>query len=403
MPQALILALVPQQLRRVIVRNYLGVLAGQDRLAVQVRAPGAVARGQVAVKASARQQHGPTRSLVLVRTVHRLVLSLLLSSHILMVHKLHTYYETYPAMGCTIKICLTATMSQTEADVLLRLLKKKILSFEKRCSRFLTTSELSRFNKKAGTKQGVTPQLLDIFTKARDIGLKTNGLYNPFVLPVLQRVGYLHSIVKEYENDPTDDFSNRVMTSIIDLELGDGWAKIPYGTAIDLGGCGKGYIGDQLADIVDTYNDVKGYWLSMGGDIVARGVHESGQPIMIGLQDETSKQTIAKVHPMGLDRYAVATSTILRRRGSEKGVAWHHIIDPRTAQPADTDILTASVCVRSLFDADVHATNCIIMGAEKASIYLKKHEVSDALLQLRTGDNIIIGDGIKGYVDKAVN
>jgi len=320
-----------------------------------------------------------------------------------MVHKLHTYYETYPAMGCTIKICLTATMSQIEADVLLRLLKKKILSFEKRCSRFLTTSELSRFNKKASTKQGVTPELLDIFTKARDIGLKTNGLYNPFVLPVLQRVGYLHSIVKEYENDPTDDFSNRVMTSITDLELGDGWAKIPYGTAIDLGGCGKGYIGDQLADIVDTYNDVKGYWLSMGGDIVARGVHESGQPIMIGLQDETSKRTIAKVNPMGLDRYAVATSTILSRRGSEKGVAWHHIIDPRTARPAETDILTASVCAKSLFDADVHATNCIIIGAEKASTYLKKHEVSDALLQLRTGDNIIIGDGIKGYVDKAVN
>jgi thiamine biosynthesis lipoprotein len=317
-----------------------------------------------------------------------------------MAHKLQTYYEIYPAMGSTIKICLTASMSQSQADSLLRLLKKTILNFEKRCSRFLPTSELSRFNQKAGTRQGVSPELLDIFTKARDIGMRTDGLYNPFVLPVLQRIGYLHSVVQEYADDPTNDYSDRAMTPVTDLEIGEGWARIPYGTALDLGGCGKGYIGDYLADIVDTYDTVEGYWLSMGGDVVARGIHESELPITIGIQDEQTMDTIAQVYPSGVERYAVATSTILRRHGIKDGKAWHHIIDPRTAHPAETDLLTASVCTKSLFEADVHATNCIIVGSKQAPAYLTRQAIHDALLQTQGSEHTFIGGHIKRYIDK---
>lgn len=315
--------------------------------------------------------------------------------------QLRTYYETYPAMGSVVKICLTSSMDQAEADRLLHHLKKEIMQFEKRCSRFLPASELSRFNQKAGTKQGVTPQLLSILTKARDIGIRTEGLYNPFILPALQRVGYLHSVVPDYANDPTNDYSSRVMTPVTNLEVGDGWARIPYNTAIDLGGCGKGYIGDLLADIIDTHETVKGYWLSMGGDIVARGIHESGLPIAIGISDEHTGKIIARMTPDGMERYAVATSTTLRRQGIQDGVSWHHIIDPRTARPADSDLPTVSVVHPFLFDADVHATNCIILGSPKVPYYLREHKLQDALLQPNKGKDIFIGEHIKRYVDTA--
>lgn len=103
-----------------------------------------------------------------------------------MVHRaLQTFYETYPALGSTIKLCLTATMSRSEADELFRELKKTIILFEKRCSRFLPSSELSLFNQKAGIKRGISPELRDVLVKAHRIGRQTNGLYNPFVLPSL--------------------------------------------------------------------------------------------------------------------------------------------------------------------------------------------------------------------------
>ena len=320
-----------------------------------------------------------------------------------MARNLTTYYETYPAMGSTIKICLTASMSEMEANKLLRLLKRTILRFEKRCSRFLPSSELSRFNQKAGTKQGVSPEFLKVVSKARDIGLRTDGLYNPFILPVLQRVGYLHSIVNTYVNDTTIDYSDRALTPVTDLEIGDGWARIPYGTAIDLGGCGKGYIGDELADIVDTYDEVEGYWLSMGGDVVVRGIHENGQPIAIGIVDEQRGGIIGRVEPKRGERYAVATSTILKRQGIKNGKAWHHIIDPRIAQPAETNLHTVTICTSSLFEADVHATNCIIVGLDGVSKYLKRHRISDALLQPRDDSIVHFGDRITRQVDKAVN
>ncbi|HEX7483516.1 MAG TPA: FAD:protein FMN transferase, partial [Candidatus Saccharimonadales bacterium] len=273
---------------------------------------------------------------------------------------------------------------------------------EKRCSRFLSTSELSRFNQKAGVRQGISPELRDILTKARDIGVKTDGLYNPFVLPVLQRVGYLHSIVNDYADDPTNDYSDRHMTPVEDLEIGNNWARIPYGTALDLGGCGKGYIGDLLADIVDENEVVEGYWLSIGGDVVARGIHETGQPIAIGIQDEASEKTIARIYPRELQRYAVATSTVMRRKGLKDGVAWHHIIDPRTGRPAESDVQTMTICEDSLFMADVHATNCIIIGAEHVTAYLQKHAIADAVLQAQDSTQQFFGDRVERYVDKAI-
>ena len=320
-----------------------------------------------------------------------------------MVHKaLHTYYETYPALGSTIKICLTSSVNQTEADTLLQLLKKTILVFEKRCSRFLPTSELSRFNQKAGTKQGVSPELRDILSKALAIGLKTDGLYNPFVLPALQRAGYLHSVVNDYSDDPTNDYSDRHMTPVGDLEVGDNWARIPYGTALDLGGCGKGYIGDQLADIIDDNQAIEGYWLSIGGDVIARGMHETGLPIMIGVQDEITGKTIARIHPDATQRYAVATSTVMRRKGVKDGVAWHHIIDPRTGKPADSDVQTMTIRDNLLFMADVHATNCIIIGSNQVPAYLEKYGIANAVLQTQDDSRQYFGDRVERYVDKAV-
>lgn len=320
-----------------------------------------------------------------------------------MVHRaLQTFYETYPALGSTIKLCLTATMSRSEADELFRELKKTIILFEKRCSRFLPSSELSLFNQKAGIKRGISPELRDVLVKAHRIGRQTNGLYNPFVLPSLQRAGYVHSVVNDYADDPTNDYSQRHLTPVTDIEIGDNWARIPHGTALDLGGCGKGYIGDQLADFIDNNQAVHGYWLSIGGDVVLRGIHETGKPIVVDVRDEVSNEVVAQIQSINRQRFGVATSTVMRRKGVKDGVSWHHIIDPRTGRPAESDIRTMTVCSDSLLAADVHATNCIIVGLDSVPGYLHKHAITEAVLQANDNTYRFYGSQVKGYIDKVV-
>lgn len=177
------------------------------------------------------------------------------------------YYQKQQALGSTVELSIAGDIESTAADELYRQLWHAVFQFERQFSRFLPASELSQFNRNAGVKQIISSEFQDILEKAKAIGAETDGLYNPFILPALQAAGYDHSLVKGYEQDSQDDHSHKVVAPVERLEIGDGWARIPFGTAIDLGGCGKGYLADVLAGMVPSY--IHGYWFSLGGDIAA--------------------------------------------------------------------------------------------------------------------------------------
>ncbi len=257
----------------------------------------------------------------------------------------------------------------------------RIFEFERRFSRFLTTSELSEFNRNAGTKQPVSAEFWDILVAAQKIGVETEGLYNPFILPVLQVAGYDHSLVRGHEHDRQDDHSRKRVAGVEDLEVGASWARIPPAAALDLGGCGKGYLADRLAD--DIEERVTGYWISLGGDVVCGGTDDAGHPWQVAIQKAAAggERDIGRVDVPAGERYAIATSGTIARRGTKNGKPWHHLIDPRTLAPAATDMRLATVCGPSGFRADVLASCAVILGSKQAPEFLRRQGISDALLQ----------------------
>lgn len=316
---------------------------------------------------------------------------------------MRTTYQERRALGCRIQLVLVMDeVSQEAADDLMRALWLEILYFEKRCSRFLPDSELSQFNRQAGTKQPVSAELADILAKAADMARRTGGVYNPFILPALQKAGYVGSLESDYAGDATDDFSDRSVVSADRLELGDGWARIPYNTALDLGGCGKGYIGDRLAAMVGGRDDLAGYWFSIGGDTVLGGTDEAGVPWTLYLQpDPKSDDRIGEiVMPAGPGPWAVATSSTRYRKSSRSG-AWHHIIDPRSGRIADSELELAVVHGRSLLVADVLATCVLIVGRGAASDVLADcGDVRAAAWQGKAPAGLELwGTGITSYQD----
>ncbi|HEY4161011.1 MAG TPA: FAD:protein FMN transferase [Candidatus Saccharimonadales bacterium] len=292
------------------------------------------------------------------------------------------HIQTRVALGSPVTLTVVSGSRQPVIDELFRQLWLLIFEFEKRFSRFLPASELSQFNREAAGRQPISAEFRSLLLAAKQMSALTNGLYNPFVLPALQRAGYTHSMVAAHAHDQVDDYSNRSVVSPDRLEVGDNWAGIPYGTAIDLGGCGKGYAGDLLADLIDARSDIQGYWFSLGGDIIARGLDEHGDPWVIQVEDTAGTGGIAgQCVTSGRERYAVATSSILRRKGVKDGRAWHHIIDPRTSRPADTDTATASVCAGTALVADVLASCAVILGSEQAVDFVISRGATGVLLQ----------------------
>lgn len=251
----------------------------------------------------------------------------------------------------------------------------QIDAFEQAFSRFLPTSELSAFNRAAGAKTPISADFRRLLLAAKRYGQSTQGIFNPFVLPIMQRVGYTHSWT-----DPTragDDHSLAELSDIEALEIGPDWARIPPRTALDLGGIGKGYLLDQLAAALPAA--LAGYCFSLGGDILAGGSAPKGKPwlIPIALASQPGVDAAHVTIPLG-STLAVATSGTTKRRGVGPAGPWHHLIDPRTGQPSVSTVLTATVCARSATAADIAATCAVITGATPA---LTDPSITDSYLQ----------------------
>lgn len=301
------------------------------------------------------------------------------------------YYQESVALGSKTGISMVSEIAEDEIQIIYKNLWRKIFLFERRFSRFLPGSELSVFNRNAGTKQNISKEFRQLLVAAKEIAIETEGLYNPFILPALQASGYVKSRVPGHETDSVDDHSTKSVVNVENLQIGDDWAQIPYRTAIDLGGSGKGYLADQLKKQIPE--SVTGYWMSFGGDIAVGGKDDNKHDWQVGIELATSPgQNVGDVSvtkPIG-----IASSGTTVHRGVNNGKSWHHIIDPRTLKPAVTDVLLASVVDESVMRADVFASCAVILGSDQALKFLKKHKVQAALLQLEQSKVIHYGNAI---------
>ncbi len=291
------------------------------------------------------------------------------------------YSQTSLALGSDVTLSLVSEKSPTEMDTIFHNLWHSIYTFERAFSRFIPMSELSIFNRSAGVQTPITSAFKSLLQTAKSISIATNGLYNPFILPALQKSGYKRSAVSGYKNDPTDDFSRRHVGAIDQLTIGSDWAVIPFDTALDMGGCGKGYLADQLGHLLADIG-ISNYRLELGGDIITRGTDESGDNWYIGIQDANNLSgELPSMIKCPRGQFAIATSGTFRRKTQANAKDWHHIIDPLTLQPALTDVRLVTVCADSAVVADVLASCAVITGSKSAGTFVKSRGAKRMLLQ----------------------
>jgi len=297
--------------------------------------------------------------------------------------QLTRHTQTQEALGGTASVGIIIDDSQNP-DVLFANLWKQTFQFERQFSRFLPSSELSQFNALSGTKMPISPEFAAILREAKRLIRKTTGLFNPFILPALQRTGYVGSAVTEYVDDEAPDYTSRSVVATVKLELGVDWARIPFGTAIDLGGCGKGYLADQLGRYLREQK-VHGYWIELSGDIATFGTDENRQNLTISVKNANKRGALNEVIVCPTSQFGIATSGTFPRVSQVGTLRGHHIIDPKTGKPAKTDLKLATVCASSAVDADVYASCAIIVGAKAAPAMLEAHAIKSWALQTSSG------------------
>ncbi len=257
--------------------------------------------------------------------------------------------------------------------------------WEQRLSRFRPDSELSRANDLAGTPVALSPVLWEVCLAALDAARLTAGLVQPTLLSALEAAGYDRS----FDGLPADGSSSTALAPATDPQA---WTRVnlvktsrsliaPADIRLDLGGIAKGWAADRAAQRLAARGPAL---VDAGGDVAVSGPMAAGQGWPIGVADPSSESG-ALVETIRLRRGGVATSGRDYRRWHHDGAWQHHILDPRTGRPAQTDVVSATVVAPCAQLAESAAKAALILGSQQAIPWLDLRPHLSGLLILEDG------------------
>ena len=261
-------------------------------------------------------------------------------------------------MGCDAHLVVTGG---DDPDALLRRAGKRLAGLEAALSRFLPASELSRLNAAAGTGPvRVSARTFDVVAAAVDAWAQTGGRYDPTILPALLRAGYDRTFAElAPDTAPASVARPSPGCAAIGLERTVPTVTLPEGTALDLGGIAKGYAADLLVEELRSAG-AGGACVNLGGDVRVGGQSPDRAGWTVAIADPYDQAS--DLAHLALADGAVATSSRLRRCWATPAGA-HHLIDPRTGEPAVTTIAAVTVLASTATRAEAWTKAVFAAGA----------------------------------------
>ncbi len=250
-----------------------------------------------------------------------------------------------------------------------------IRDLESKLSRTEEESEVSRLNAAGGQPVEVGPELAALLTAAEKYRADTHGAFDITVAPVVSAWGFTAGAFRVPAQEELEALLERVDGSAVQVtEDGAGGysAALAPGQSVDLGGIAKGYAADQLVDLFREYQ-VPRAMAQLGGNVLAWGDRPDGTPWRVGVQDPARPdEQNAFAGILNLKNAFAVTSGGYQRYFEEGGKRYHHIIDPATGYPADSDLTSVTVVADCTYDdcmgalCDAFSTAFFIMGEKEA-------------------------------------
>ena len=289
----------------------------------------------------------------------------------------------FKAMGCH----MLAALELPEAQLAeLEQVPSWFEVWEQSLSRFRETSELSQLNHSAGIPFQVGETLWDVLQEALVSERLSAGLVTPAVLDALVMAGYDRSFS---QLTPTSSYlmlehiAPVGLLSEMQLDESNRTICLPPNLNLDFGGIAKGWAADQATRKLSAFGPAL---VNAGGDIAISGPQSNGEAWPIGITDPFDSKSNLEV--LMIEQGGVATSGKDYRRWQRDSIWQHHIIDPRTGMPAQTDVLTATVIAPSAVEAEVAAKVALISGSRAGLDWLESNPTLAGMLVLEDGQRL---------------
>lgn len=259
--------------------------------------------------------------------------------------------------------------SASEAGRMASLAYSETFRIESKFSRYREDSVVQAINRSQGRAVIVdteTAQLLDFAANAFQL---SEGQFD-ITSGVLRRAWKFDGSV--YEPDPTLIESLRSLV---------GWDKVAFdghaitlrpGMQIDLGGIGKEYAADRVAQLLYETSGRR-LMVNFGGDIRAVGSKPDDEPWHIGI--ESPESAARPIGEIALRDGGVATSGDAKRFCIVDGVRLGHILDPRTGWPVKDAPQSITVLASFCLEAGLLTTLAMLHGPD-AERFLSAQDVT---------------------------
>jgi thiamine biosynthesis lipoprotein len=296
--------------------------------------------------------------------------------------------QAFPALGTTAAVLVTDAESLTPAVTILR---DELESIDRACSRFRDDSELAWVNRSAGEPVRASERLLEAVGVAIAAAVSSDGAVDPTVGRAMRLLGYDRDF-REIGSQVAQLEQVRATSGIdwraVELDVHERTVRVPAGVELDLGATAKALCADRAATTIHRRLGT-GALVSLGGDITTAGKAPGGGWI-VRVTDDHASDAAAAGQTISISSGGLATSsTTVRRWQTDAGEA-HHIVDPRTGEPALEVWRTATVTARSCVDANTASTLAIVRG-EGAPAWLRAHRLPSRLVR-PSGEVTLVGD-----------
>ena len=247
-------------------------------------------------------------------------------------------------------------------------------------------SDVTKINENGSGE--VSEETAFIMNRAMQVSKETKGAFDIMIYPVMELWGFTTKNYRVPESSEIADVLKHV--SYTNVEVNGQQVTLSDGASIDLGGIAKGYTSSRVIQIMKDCG-IEHAIINLGGNVQVLGTKTDGSDWRVAIQNPDSESSYLGV--LSTADKAVITSGGYERYFEQDGQVYHHIIDPQTGYPSESDLTSVTIVCSDGTTADALSTALFVMGLDGAKELYRSGSLDFEM---------ILYDGIKVYVSEGI-
>ncbi len=194
----------------------------------------------------------------------------------------------------------------------------------------------------------------------RHAGHLSDGLVDATVLDAVEAAGYRDDFPSRRTRDRPSRPARHRRPDRSSVRTDEGHVLRPPGVRLDSGGLGKGLAADIAADLL---SDLPAWAVDCAGDLRIGGSARARRLVQLTNPSRPRPGDPSAPHHQRRRRHQRVTR---RTWLTDDGQSAHHLIDPRTGEPARTGIVQTTALAPTGLEAEIRAKTALLSGPLRA-------------------------------------